>query len=50
MDGLVIIASAVAVIFCALPGVMAWHFYAGGKQKRSTEARRVIRHTQPAKV
>ena len=33
MDVLVVVALAVAVVFCALPGIMAWSFYFGGKKQ-----------------
>ena len=49
MDVLVTIALVVAVIFCALPGFMAWSFYSGGR-KHASAKRHVVRHTQPAKA
>jgi hypothetical protein len=47
MDGLVILALAVAGIICALPGIMAWNFYSSSR-KRASEKKQVLSHTQPA--
>jgi hypothetical protein len=49
MDALVLLALAVAVVICALPGIMAWSFYSRGR-KRASEKRQVLGHTQPAKA
>jgi len=49
MNVLEVLTMVIAVIFCALPGIMAWSFYSrGGKQ--ASEKRQVLRHTSPAKA
>ena len=49
MDTLVVLALAVAVIVCALPGLMAWKHYSSSKKHAAVE-RPALRHAQPAKA
>lgn len=49
MDALVVLALVVAVVFCTLPGILAWRYYSSG-EKRTAEKRHVIHQTQPAKA
>ena len=48
MDLLLTLALAVAIIVCALPGVMAWRHYFGSRKHASVK-RPVLRHA-PAKA
>jgi hypothetical protein len=49
MNALEILAMVIAVVICALPGIMAWRFYSGSR-KRTAEKRQAIRNTQPAEA